>query len=184
MLKRSTSTLTVAAIIGTSLVATAVQLFVGAGAASASCPPDSSYYWKKSTVSYTTIGAAAGEHNSGSSAVTLDYSESTSTSASTTVSAGASFSVDAGIASVKADLSVSVTKSFTSGKTVTSHLSIPGHDYGYLQPKAEMTKFIYYRSSTTPQCGSTTTNLGTLTGITAVPFFASCVATTSCTPKP
>ena len=173
-----------AAVVATSLMSVGGQVFAGAGTASASCPPDSSYYWKKSTVSYRTIGSAAGEHNAGSSTVPFTYSQSTSTSASTSVSAGASFGVDAGIASLKSELKVSVTKSYTKGKTVTGHLNIPAHDYGYLQPKAEFTKFTRYRSQTTPQCGSTTTNVGSLTGITAVPFFASCVATSVCTPKP
>jgi hypothetical protein len=179
--------LTLSSVLGltaASMVVTGAGIFLGAGSATAGCAPDPATYWTKSTVSYKSIGSAGGEHNSGSKAITLDYSRKTDTAVSTTVSGGAGFSITAGIAEVKADLSVSVTKSFAKSTTVTGHLSIPAHESGTLQPKAQVTKFTRYYRETTPKCTQDVTNEGSLYGITKVPYFASCVGSDTCTPKP
>jgi hypothetical protein len=166
----------------TSLVVTSMALVLQASPANASCPPDPSYTWKKGGASYNVIGATAGEYNAGNVRTQLSYDKKTEKTASTTVSADASFSVDAGIASVDAQFSISVTKSFTSGTLIHGSLWIPPKESGKLQPSAQITKFVRWHYWTTPTCQAASETLGTLKAITSVPFFLSCVGAATCTP--
>ncbi len=183
-MSKRTAIISIASMIGAFLIATGAEVLIGAAPAVAGCAPDPQTYWKKTTVSYTTIGPAAGEHNSGAQRVDFSYSRKTDVTASTSVSAGAGFTVDAGIASVSAELHITLTKTVTKGTVVTGHLWIPAHEGGTMQPKAQFTKFTRYRTQTTPQCGSQTTVLGTMHGITKATYFATCTGSDSCTPKP
>ena len=62
---------------------------------------------------------------------------------------------------------------------VKSTLSIPAHKSGKLQPKAQMTVFNKYYETTTPQCREDVHHEGSLKGITSVPFFASCIGSST-----
>lgn len=164
------------------LIATSMAFVVQAPSAGASCASDPSYSWKKGGASYKVIGATAGEYNAGNVRTQLAYDKKTETTASTTVSAGASFSVDAGIASVDAQFSISVTKSFSSGTLIHGSLWIPPKESGKLQPSAQITNFVKWHYWTTPTCHAASETLGTLKAITSVPFFLSCVGAATCTP--
>jgi len=157
-----------------------------AHAATESCPIE---YWYEVHQSgspwYASIGSAAGKYNAStaSSTLTIALSQTTQRSTKWAVSAGASLSW--GIAKVEASTSYDVTNTTSTGVTVTDQVVVPGHYYGYAQPKVEYRRFHITYMSDTPQCGvRTVKDYGYLDAITAYPFFAECVATTACTPKP
>lgn len=98
--------------------------------------------------------------------------------------AGASVSLSAAIATVEATTSYSVQSSVTGNKTVTDTLSVPAKRYGYEQAKVERTTFEIRQYRIGSNCRQTSQVLGYLNGITAAPFFSSCISTSACTPKP
>lgn len=133
---------------------------------------------------YEVVGTAAGKYNASSSAGTLTYALSVSIGKSTTVSSGVSGGVDWGIAQVDATTSFTLTKTVSAGVTVTDGLTVPAHMYGYDQPKIERRTFEIDRYATGSNCVQTKTFIGYVYGITAWPFFSSCVSTSACTPQP
>ena len=182
-MSKPTALVTSASVLGTFLVAVGAQL-LGAGAAYAGCAPDPSQLLEAGAVSYTAISPATGERNTGNKAVTFHETLSIDTTASTTVSAHVGFDVDAGIASVKADLGVSVTKTYHKGQSVTAPLVIPAHNAGSIQAKAQFTRFNRYHTQTAPTCHQDTTLLGYMRGITKVPYFSTCIGSDTCVPRP
>jgi hypothetical protein len=133
---------------------------------------------------YEAVGPAAGKHNSAPTTANLSYSITTTTSKSSTMSVGAGVSLGFAIAQVEAKTSYDITTSYSSGITVTDTLPVPGHYYGYDQPKIERRTFEIDQYRQGSGCTVTKKNLGYLYGITAVPFWSSCIATGPCTPKP
>ena len=136
------------------------------------------------TPKYEAIASAAGKYNAGPTTSNLTYTLTTTTSKSSTMSVGAGVTLSFAIAEVEAETKYSVTKSVSSGITVTDQLAVPSHNYGYDQPKIERRTFEIDQYRQGSACTVTKTNLGYLYGITAVPFWSQCVATTACTPKP
>jgi hypothetical protein len=157
-----------------------------ANASTASCAPqERTMVVQSGTPTYASLGAAAGKYNASSSTSSLHYSFTTSTTRKTAWTGTVKASVSWGIAQVEASSSFSVESSVTAGTTVTDDLPVPGHYYGYDQPKVEYRTFHIYHQDYQPTCSwSTTLDYGYLQAITAYPFFSSCVATSACTPKP
>jgi len=155
-------------------------------AVSTGCAPqDRTRVVQSGTPTYAATGAAAGKYNASSSQATLHYTLSMTTARSTSWTGTAKVSVSWGIAQVEGSTSYNVTKTTTTGESVTDDLPVPGHSYGYDQPKVEYRTFHIYAQELLPACTWTTTvDYGYLRAITAVPFFSSCVATSACTPKP
>jgi len=133
---------------------------------------------------YEAIGPAAGKYNSAPTTGNLSYSITTTTSKSSTLSVGAGVTLSFAIAQAEAKTSYDVTTSYSSGVTVTDTLPVPGHYYGYDQPKIERRTFEIDQYRRGSACTVTKVNMGYLYGITTVPFRSSCVATGPCTPKP
>lgn len=98
---------------------------------------------------------------------------------------GASASVGWGIAKVEASFRYDVTTTTSTGRTITDVLSVPGQHYGYAQPKVEYRQFHIYDQQTNANCSTSVTHdYGYLNAITTYPFFAECVSTGPCTPRP
>ncbi|GAB2479092.1 hypothetical protein GCM10027265_32580 [Jatrophihabitans fulvus] len=158
---------------------------VGAAPASAACAPDPGTAVKQTGISYLSTGSAAGKRNGSTQTSTLSVSLSLTKTQSSAWQVGGGASVDFGVAKVEANTNYTVTRTTAVNKTVTDTVSVPGHYYGYAQPKAEVRTFHIYNYETTPQCGyAVTHDYGYFDAITAAPFFAECVATSPCTPKP
>lgn len=181
------------AAVATSGILTAVSLAASPAAAWAdesgtlACQPDP--YIKVAAYgspTYSGIGSTAGKYNADTVRSTLSFALSLTTSRSTSWSVGGSASVDWGIAQIEANTNYNVTKTSETGKTVTNTMSVPGHYYGYTQPKVEYRRFTIKKYQTPGNCGPdyVTVDYGIMNAITAVPFFAECVATSACTPKP
>ncbi|MDX3531338.1 hypothetical protein P1P75_34350 [Streptomyces sp. ID05-39B] len=150
-----------------------------------SCPPDVWYKVVSSGASYEAVGSTAGKYNSSSTASILRYDLTTTRSKQTSWGAEAGGSVSWGIWQVEAKTSFDITNSTTSGKTVSNTINVPGRSYGYTTPKVERRKFTVEKWQDTPGCGARFLgNMGTLSGITAYPFFSECTARSACTPKP
>ena len=134
---------------------------------------------------YSSIGSAAGKFNASSTTSKLSITLSQTVSRSTTLEAGASMSVGWGIAQVEASFSYSVTQSTSTGVSVTDEVNVPGRHYGYAQPKVEYRRFHVRKMQNNANCSVTTAkDYGYIRAITAYPFFAECVATSPCTPRP
>ncbi len=134
---------------------------------------------------FTSIGPRAGKYNAGSGATTLSYARATTSTRTTTWKAEAGGSVGWGIAKVEAKIGRDVATSITAGTTVTSTMSIPAKRYGYTEPKAEYRRYVIYDYQMQPTCkGKYIKTYGTLDAIVTVPFFAECISTAACTPKP
>ncbi|MFH8805099.1 hypothetical protein ACH4F6_37075 [Streptomyces sp. NPDC017936] len=81
--------------------------------------------------------------------------------------------------------SFDITNSTTSGKTVSNTINVPGKSYGYTTPKIERRRFTVEKWQDTAGCSARFLgSMGTLSGITAYPFFSECTARSACTPKP
>lgn len=140
---------------------------------------------KQTRVSYRSMGTASGKYNASSNTSTLSLSLSLTKSRSSAWEGGATASVSFGIAQVEAHTSYTVTKTTTINKTSTDTVSVPGHYYGYAQPKAEYRTYHVYNAITNNNCVEVIVkNYGYFDAITAAPFFAECVAKSACTPKP
>jgi len=165
---------------------TQVASIESASALPAGCAPqERTRVVQSGTPTYASIGTAAGKYNSSSATSTLHYTLSMSTSRSTSWTATAKASVSWGIAQVEGSTSYNVTKTTTTGVSVTDDLPVPAHTYGYDQPKVEYRTFHIYTQDLSPTCTwSTSVDYGYLKAITTVPFFSSCTATSACTPKP
>jgi hypothetical protein len=150
------------------------------------CAPDT--YVVVSTVggpSYSSTGSAAGKYNGGTAASTLALALATTTQRATNWEVSGGATVGWGILQVEAKYSYNITTTTIKLRTVTDTLQVPGHYYGYAQPKVEYRNFSIEEHQTTPQCGdSTIADYGILHAITADPFFSECTATAACTPKP
>ncbi|MBN0049095.1 hypothetical protein JS756_34455 [Streptomyces actuosus] len=110
---------------------------------------------------------------------------STTKAKSTTWSSELGGSASWGIARVEAKAGREITKSTSTGKTVTNWMDVPGGKYGYTTPKIERTKYVIEKWQDTPRCTPRFLgNMGKLRGITAYPFFSECIASRACTPKP
>ncbi|MEV6617288.1 hypothetical protein AB0N31_26235 [Streptomyces sp. NPDC051051] len=150
-----------------------------------SCPPDVWYKVVSSGASYEAVGSTAGKYNSSSTASILRYDLTTTRSKQTTWGAEIGGSVKWAIVEVEAKTSYDVTNSTTSGKTVSNTINVPGKSYGYTTPKIERRKFTVEKWQDTASCNARFLgNMGTLSGITAYPFFSECTARSACTPKP
>ncbi|MEU0094394.1 hypothetical protein [Kribbella sp. NPDC006257] len=134
---------------------------------------------------YVTIGSRAGKYNAGSSATPLTYARATTSTKSTSWKVEAGGSVGWGIAKVEAKIGRDITKSITTGTTVTNTLSVPPKRYGYTEPKAEYRRYVIYDYRMEPNCkGKYIKTWGTLDAIVTAPFFAECISTAVCTPRP
>lgn len=149
------------------------------------CPPDVWYKVVSSGASYEAIGSTAGKYNSSPTSAILRYDLTTTKSKSTTWGAEMGGSVDWGIGKVEAKTSFDITKSTTSGKTVSNTINVPAKSYGYTTPKIERRKFTIEKWQDTARCNARYLgDMGTLKGITAYPFFSECTSRSACTPKP
>lgn len=149
------------------------------------CPPDVWYKVVSSGASYEAIGSTAGKYNSSSAMAILRYDLTTTKSKQTTWAAELGGGVSWGIGQVEAKTSFDITSATTSGKTVSNTINVPGRSYGYTTPKVERRKFTVEKWQDTANCGARFLgNMGTLSGITAYPFFSECTAKSACTPKP
>ncbi|WP_307054257.1 hypothetical protein [Streptomyces achromogenes] len=98
-------------------------------------------------------------------------------------SGGLSF--DWGIVKIEGETGHDVTKTTSTGKTVSNTLNVPGHYYGYTTPKVERRHFDIDKYEETPACKPRhLAKSGWSDAITAYPFFSECVGTSACTPKP
>jgi hypothetical protein len=151
-----------------------------------SCAPNERTLVRSSgSPTYAAIGPAAGKYNAGPTTGALSVSITTTTSRSTGWTTGASASVGWGIAKVEASYSYTVTSTTSSGRTVTDSIAVPGHNYGYAQPKVEYRRFHIYDVQTNADCSTSVTHdYGYLNAITSYPFFSECVSTAPCTPRP
>lgn len=140
---------------------------------------------KQTAVSYTSLGTAAGKYNPNRTNEGLTVTMSRTLTTSSSWEAGASGTLKFGIAEVQATTKYTVTKQTTTSKSVTDPMTIPGHHYGYAQPKAEKRTYHIYDWVEEKSCHiAVTKNWGYFRAITAYPFFSECVATKPCTPKP
>jgi hypothetical protein len=135
---------------------------------------------------YQSLGPAAGKYNASTASSTLSYALTKTTTRSSSVEAGGSMSLGWAIAKVELSFSYTVTSSTTTGTTVTDTVVVPGHDYGYDQPKVEVRRFhVRAMQYSGASCaGTVTKDYGYVDAITTYPFFSSCVAKAACTPKP
>ena len=164
-----------------------VVSLVGAVPASAQCAPDPTTVAHQSgSIFYKSIGSAVGKYNASSNTSTLSLSLSWTKNQSSSWEVGGGASVDFGVAQVEANTNFNVTKSTGTTKTSTDTVSVPGHYYGYAQPKAEYRTFHIYTERTNGNCQGTTItrDYGYFDAITSVPFYAECVGKSQCTPKP
>lgn len=140
---------------------------------------------KQVSVSYTSLGTAAGKYNASGSTEPLTVTMSRTKTTSSAWQGGGGVSVDFGIASVEAKGTYTVTKATTTAKTVTDQMNVASHHYGYAQPKTENRTFHIYDWVEEKSCHIAVINdYGNFKAITAYPFYAECVATSPCTPKP
>jgi hypothetical protein len=184
MVKRS------CAVAATLIVSAAAGILIAPASASAATPDGCvsdtfNEVTQEGSPTYSSTGSAAGKYNASTSTSTLSYSLTTTTSRSTSWSTGGSATISWGVGQVQANTSYTVTTSTSTGKTYTDTLSVPGHDYGYTQPKVEYRDFDISEYQTTGSCTtSKVKDYGILHAITASPFFSECVASSACTPKP
>lgn len=149
------------------------------------CPIESWYQARAvGTPSYEAIGPSQGKYNGSPAASTMSYQVTTTTSKSSTMSVGASISAGWAIATVEATLGYDVTTSTSQGVSLTDTLVVPAYRYGYQQPKIERRSFAIDLHRIGSTCVETVSLAGYLYGITAYPFWSSCVSTGPCTPKP
>ncbi|MET9078623.1 hypothetical protein ABZX95_42360 [Streptomyces sp. NPDC004232] len=149
------------------------------------CPPDVWYKVVSSGASYEAIGSTAGKYNASPTSAILRYDLTTTKSKQTTWSASLGGSLEFGVGQVESKTQYDVTKSTTSGKTVSNTINVPAKSYGYTTPKIERRKFTIEKWQDTAKCDARFLgNMGTLGGITAYPFFSECTAKSACTPKP
>jgi len=189
--------------LGATLAGAAIALAVGAFAAPAasaasapahqhatvhpnSCPPDTWVEVDDDGVSgYDSIGSAVGKYNGSSSTGTLSYASNVTSTRSTQWTASASVSVSWGIAQIHANYSYSITTTTTTGWTATDSMTVPAHQYGYIQPKVEYHTFHIWEAQQTAGCGLNDINdYGYLKAIVVYPFFSECTSTSPCNPTP
>jgi hypothetical protein len=151
-----------------------------------SCQPDTWVEVDDNGVSgYDSIGSAVGKYNGSSSAGTLNYAMSVTSSRATAWTASASVSVGWGIAQIQAHYSYGITTTTSTGWTASDSMTVPAHQYGYIQPKVEYHNFHIWEAQQTASCGTNDINdYGTLRAIVVYPFFSECTSTGPCTPKP
>lgn len=178
-----------AALMGVMVVGSSLLLAPSAASASVpgpeGCPPDIWHKVVKISTGYEAIGNTAGKRNGSTSTSRLTYAMSTTTSKATSWKSELGGSASWGIATVEAKVGRDITNSTDKGVTIQNWMDVPGGKWGYTTPKIERTTYVIERWQDTAACGARFLgNDGTLGGITAFPFFAECVASSACTPKP
>lgn len=169
-----------------STIVVAAAAFIPASSASAAtnaCVVDSYETTSKvGGVTYQSEGTAVGKRAATSGP--LSISITTTQSRATALMGGATVTLDYMIAKVQGTFSVTVTKTTTTGVTVTDQMNVAAGYYGYAQPKAEFQEYKDTKTQNNANCTTTTSILGDVNAIITNPFFSECTATTSCTPKP
>ncbi|MFF8729591.1 hypothetical protein ACF073_24310 [Streptomyces sp. NPDC015171] len=134
---------------------------------------------------YKTSGDPAGKYNASPSSSTLKYAIKITKSRSSGWSAGGGLSVKAAVVTINGSGNYHVTKTNTTGVTVTDTLKVPGKHYGYVTPKVEFQKFHIQKGHYGPHCSTKIDkDYGVFGGITAALFWSECVGKNPCTPKP
>lgn len=156
-----------------------------AQASTTGCVPETWTEVDQTGLYYSSTGSAVGAYNASPTASMLTMTMSRTIQRSTALQAGASMSLSWAIAKVEANFSVTVTNSTTNTSSVAHAISVPGHYYGYQQPKVEYRTYHVYDRKVIANCSTVAgTNYGYVNAIVTYPFYATCVATSACTPKP
>jgi hypothetical protein len=129
-------------------IMTSLMVF-GTAAASAACPTDINYSLTSSAVRVPFKGVPVFKNGPGGS---VDATRSYSGTATYQVTVGAESEVGAIFAKAKVSISASLTKSNTTGTTITYHHKISAGKFGHLQYVSWGKKVNWKKYRDTPQC--------------------------------